>query len=173
MRTLRRALITVALAATSMIGSAAGAQAPAPVAARYSDLAGSALLRQPAVISGDDPAYDGTSRIALGIVGAFGGAFAGGGIGRVLDSGCHGEFCELGGVIVGAAIGLVAAATFLSAALRLGSKCTTTGRELRALGGSITGALTGGVVGLIGGPLSILTHIVGSGIGAGVGAAIC
>jgi hypothetical protein len=173
MRTLPQALVAYALTAASMIGSVAGAQALTPVSAHYGAAAVTTTLRQPIFMSGDEPTYDGASRIALGIVGAFGGAYAGGAIGAQSAAGCYDDFCGLGNVLAGAAIGSVAMATLLSAAPSLGSKCTTEGRLMRALGGSITGALTGGVVGLIGGPLSILTYIAGSGIGAGIGAAIC
>ena len=173
MHILPRALVAVAMTVISAIGSTARAQTPAPVAARYSDPVASSALRPSTFISGNESGYDETSRIALGIVGGFGGAYAGGVIGAGTASGCHGEFCGIGNVLVGAALGSVAMSTLLSAAPSLGSKCTTVARQMRALGGSVTGALAGGVVGLIGGPLTVLTYIVGSGIGAGVGAASC
>jgi hypothetical protein len=173
MRILPRTIVAVAMTITSMNRSAAGAQTLAPVAARYAAPAGSETLRQSTIISGNESAYDETSRIALGLVGGFGGAFAGGAIGAQSAAGCHGEFCGFGNVLAGVAIGSVAMATFLSVAPSLGSKCTITGRALRAFGGSVTGAVAGGVVGLLGGPLTVLTYIVGSGIGAGVGAALC
>ena len=172
MRILPRTL-TVALTAMSMIGPAAGAQAISPVAARYSAAAVSTPLRQPTFSPGNDSAYFEYSRLGLGILGGFGGAFAGGMIGAATAAGCRGEYCGLGNVLVGAAIGSVAVATLLSAAPSQGSRCATYERELRALGGSIAGAVTGGVVGLIGGPLTILTFIVGGGIGAAVGASSC
>ena len=173
MRMLSRTLVAAALTATSTIGSTADAQAFAPVAARYSAAALSTPLQKPTLIRGDDSVYFEYSRLGLGLLGGFGGAFAGGAIGAATASGCRGEYCGLGNVLAGAAIGSVAVATLLSAAPSQGSRCTVEGRQLRALGGSITGALAGGVVGLIGGPLTILTYIVGSGIGAAVGASIC
>ena len=173
MRILPRTMVAVVLTITSVNRSAAGAQAPAPVAARYTAPAGSDTLRQATIMPEDEPAHDRASRIALGIGGGFGGAFAGGTIGAEAAAGCKGEFCGFGPVLAGVALGSVAMSTLLSAAPSLGSKCTTVGRQMRALGGSITGALAGGVIGLIGGPLTVLTYIVGSGVGAGVGAAFC
>ena len=172
MRILPRTL-TVALTAMSMIGPAAGAQAISPVAARYSAAAVSTPLRQPTFSPGNDSAYFEYSRLGLGILGGFGGAFAGGMIGVATTAGCRGEYCELGNVLSGAAIGSVAVATLLAAAPSQGSKCTVEGRRLRALGGSFTGAVVGGAIGLLRGPVTILTYIIGSGIGAGIGAAIC
>ena len=173
MRILPRAMIAVALTAASTIGSVAGAQALAPVAARYSAPAGTAALRHLSFSAGDDSAYFEYSRLGLGILGGFGGAIGGGVIGAATAAGCRGEYCGLGSVLVGAAIGTVALSTLLSAAPSQGSNCTIAGRTLRAFGGSVAGALTGGVVGLLGGPVTILGYIVGSGIGAGVGAAAC
>ena len=173
MRILSRALAAVAWTVASTISSAAGAQALAPVAARYNATDVSTPLRQPTFIRGADTAYFEYSRLGLGILGGFAGAFAGGAIGLATAAGCQGEYCGFGNVLAGAAIGSVAVGTLLAAAPSQGSKCTVEGRQLRALGGSVSGALVGGAIGLLGGAATILTYIVGSGVGAGLGAAIC
>ncbi len=173
MRILACAVAFVVGTARFMIGSGASAQAVAPVAAHYSAAAGTDTPRQARFISGEEPDFGEAARIGLGLVGGFGGAFAGGAIGDRTARGCHDEWCGFGNVLAGAAIGSVVMATLLSAAPSLGSRCTTAGRGIRALGGSVTGALAGGAIGLLGGPLTVLTYVVGSGIGAGVGAAIC
>lgn len=173
MRILAHSVAVVVVAVASMIGSVASAQAVSPVAARYNAAAGSNAVSRATFVSGGESDVDQPARIGLGLAGGFGGAWAGAAMGAQSAKGCHGEFCEIGNVLAGAAIGSVVTATLLSAIPGMSSTCTMAEREVHALGWSVVGAVTGGAIGLVGGPLSVLTYIVGSAIGAGIGAARC
>ena len=116
---------------------------------------------------------DGPLRIGAGLLGSVAGVFIGGVAGAGTASGCHGEYCALGPVLVGGAIGSVAFAALASAAPQLGSTCSGETRVARGVVGGLTGALTGGALGLVGGPLCVFTYLAGAGVGAGWAAKSC
>ena len=117
---------------------------------------------------------DMVERIGLGMVGAFGGSYAGAEIGYRTAAGCHGEWCSINNTLTGAGIGAVVGSTILSAFPRMGSKCGTAERIGTSMALSLAGALVGGFVGGAAGPgVGLVGFAMGTSVGAGVGASIC
>lgn len=164
--------LAVAVALTN--ASAASAQTIAPVGVLRS--ATSIRDTVPHIANpGDDPSskLGILARVGLGIVGTFGGAFAGGVTGAAMAQGCHGEDCQFGGLMTGAAVGSVLGAAMASAIPELGSGCGAGGRIATGVAGSVVGALLGGVVGGTAGGGVLFGFLTGSGVGSGIGASLC
>ncbi len=155
--------------------TAAGAQIVAPSAVVHISTALGDTLGHPADARDEGfSELDMLTRVGLGIAGGVVGTFAGGLIGAQAVRGCHGEECDLGGVLIGAAVGSVLGSAIISAVPQIASTCDTGRRIGSGVVFSVVGALLGTVVGATaqGGGV-VLGFLTGSTVGSGVGASLC
>jgi hypothetical protein len=174
MLALSRVAIAMVLATALMNPSLAAAQTLTPTAARYSPGPPPDTTPRPSVAHTDESRLDPAFRIVAGLVGGVVGSLGGAQIGASTARGCHGEWCGVGNVITGAAIGSVAGSALLSSLPGFGSKCGLGERFATGTAGALLGALTGGVAGLTMGAGGVVIGVLaGSGIGGGLGASTC
>lgn len=176
---LLRSLIAVALAATLTLPASAQRALPAGVRAQDNALAVGA--QRPSLLDAQQrepqqAAYEIPVRAALGIGGAFIGAYAGAlvGVQVIPHSPCNCDDPGLTEAIEGAAVGSALLSAVLASAPQMSSGCHPVRRFGYGAVGALTGAVAGGALGAtMGGAGVLLGYIAGAGLGAGISSGVC
>lgn len=168
-----------ALTFTTGASAPAQAQQPIPLGVRATDNALAVLPRRADTLrlhSEDTgkPAYAMPVRAALGVGGAFLGAYGGALAASAVLPHSHGDDPGLAEALEGAAVGSVVMSALLAAAPHFSSSCGPLRRFGYGVGGAVAGALLGSVLSASQrGGGAILGFIAGEGVGAGVVSGLC
>jgi hypothetical protein len=180
MRTrLLRSLLAVVLA--EMLALPTSAQRALPTGVRAQDTAMAVEVQRPTLLDAQQraperAAYEIPVRTALGIGGAFIGAYGGALVGAnvIPHSPCYCDDPGLTEAVEGAAIGSALLSAVLASAPQMSSGCHPVRRFAYGAVGALTGAVAGGALGAtLGGAGVLFGYLAGAGLGAGISSGVC